>query len=367
MRIRTYTNTDDFVEEPGLIVVKNGVYHIDTGELTKHSPTHYAKAALPVTYDPDAECPLFLKFLERVAPKYMDFLQEWTGYHFLKDQRFQRFVILLGDRDNGKSTYLHVLTNLLGTENVSSQSLYNITSKRFALAELHTKLANIAADIGPDEIKYTGALKIATGEDRGAAERKYKDPFNFMNYAKLSFSCNQLPKTPDETGAFHKRHLVLLFDVTIPLEEQDKTLKAKLTTPAELSGILNWALEGLHRLLERDQFDEPTTIEERRTQYRRLSDPIASFTEDCLTEDAEAWETKSDVYRAYTQYCKTEGFASSSDSVFFKELKKHVYYQSGTKTIDKQRVKVINGVTLRGPARGVRPERGVLPLGKFHN
>jgi P4 family phage/plasmid primase-like protien len=291
----------------------------------------------------------------------MGFLQEWTGYHLLKDQRYQRFVILLGDRDNGKSTYLHALTYLLGPENVSHQSLYNLTTRRFSVAELYTRLANIAADIGPDEIKYTGALKIATGEDIGSSEKKYKDPFDFMSYAKLTFSCNQLPVTPDETGAFHKRHIVLLFNVTIPLAEQDKTLKQKLVTPKELSGILNWALEGLHRLLIRDQFNEPTTIEERRTQYRRLSNPILAFAEDCLIEDPDEYETKDNIYKAFAQYCKVTGFVAPSDSTFFKELKKHMYYQAGSKTINKQRVKVLNGVKLEEAARCARGTRGVLP------
>jgi len=365
IRIRTYTDPEDFIEEPGLIVVKNGVLHLDTMELTEHSHTHHAKAALPVEYDPDATCPLFLKFLKRVAPEHLTFLQEWTGYHLLKDQRHQRFIILVGDRDNGKSTYLHALTHLLGPENVSHESLYQISTDRFSIARLYGKLANIAADIGPSELKYTGALKIATGEDIGSAQMKYKDKFDFMNYAKLSFSCNQLPKTPDETGAFHKRHLVLPFNVTIPLDEQDPTLKQKLTSPDELSGILNWALDGLRRLQERGQFDEPTTIEERQTQYRRLSDPIASFAEDCLIEDRDEYETKADVYKAFAGYCKAGGFVTPSDSMFFKELKKHTYYHNGSKTIDKQRTQVLLGVKLIGTARGDTPARGDLPLDRW--
>ena len=359
--IETYIKPEEFVEDPNLIVVKNGVFHIDTRELTEHNHMDYAKAALPVTYDPEAKCPLFLKFLERVAPTYIEFLQEWTGYHLLKDQRYQRFVILLGDRDNGKSTYLHVLNHLLGPENVSHQNLYRLTTNRFAIAELYGKFANIAADIGPDEIRYTGALKVATGEDIGTAEKKFKDPFDFMNYAKLTFSCNQLPKTPDETGAFHKRHLVLLFNVTIPLEEQDKTLKAKLIVPEELDGVFVWALEGLYRLLERGQFNEPTTIDERRTQYRSLSDPILAFAENCIIEDTEEWETKSDIYMAVLNYCKTNGFVAPSDSIFFRELIKHVYYTKGQKTIDKQRVTVLYGVKLVEAARGTKDTRGPIP------
>lgn len=360
-QIRTYMDQDQFVEEPGIIVLKNGVYHIDTCELTKHSPLHFAKSALPVKYDSDAKCPVFLKFLERVAPTYMELLQEWTGYHFLKEQRFQRFVILVGDGDNGKSTYLHVLTHLLGPKNVSHETLYQISTDRFSIERLHGKLANIAADIGPTELKLTGALKIATGEDIGSAQKKFKDKFDFMSYAKLTFSCNQVPKTPDETKAFHKRHFVLLFNITIPLAEQDKTLKKKLIAPEELSGILNWALEGLHRLLERGQFNEPTTIEERQIQYRRLSNPILAFIEDCVIEDIETQETKDMVYMAVVKYCKNNGFVIPSDGVFFKEFKKHVYYHNTRITVDGQRIQVLKGLRLTDAARGVTPDKGDIP------
>jgi len=214
------------------------------------------------------------------------------------------------------------------------------------------------------QIKNTGALKIATGEDRGFAEKKFKDGFTFINYAKLSFSCNQLPKTPDETRAFYKRAIYLNFDTIIPLEEQDDTLKEKLTTPEELSGILNWALEGLRRAQERHRLDEPTTIEERRTGYRRLSDPVASFAEDRLIEDVEAWEIKADVYRAFARYCMDMGFTTPSDASFFKDLKKHMYYHGGQKTINKQKgVRVLLGVKLLGDTQGKHPTQGVIPMG----
>jgi len=366
-QVETYIRPEEFVEDPNLIVMKNGTFHLDTMKLDDHNWKDYAKVALPVTYDPAAKCPLFLKFLERVAPTYINFLQEWTGYHFLKDQRYQRFIILLGDGDNGKSTYLHILSSLLGPDNVASQSLYNLTTNRFAGAQLYTKLANIVADIGPNEIKHTGALKIATGEDRGSAERKHRDPFSFINYAKLSFSCNQLPTTPDETRAFYKRTIYLKFNVVIPVEEQDEELKNKLTTPEELSGIFNWALEGLRRAMERHRLDEPSTIDERRIEYRRLSDPVEAFANDMLLEEADEYEIKAFVYKIAAQFCRDNGFPPPSDAVFFKELKKHIYYQTGSRTINKKRVKVLLGVKLIESARPDRPARGtsitsVLPI-----
>ncbi len=359
--IDTYIQPDEFIEDPNLLVVKNGVLHLDTREFTKHNHMDYAKAALPVVYNPEAECPLILKFLEKVAPEYITFLQEWTGYHFLKDYRYQRAVVLVGDGDNGKSTYLSLLKALLGSENVSGQTMYRLTVNRFAPAELYGKLANIAADIGHDELRRTGILKMLTGGDIIAAERKGRDPFNYINHAKLNFSCNRVPRTPDESLAFHKRFIVLPWEVIIPKEEQDPVLIKKLTTPEELSGLLNWALAGLTRLMENQGFTEPSTIEERRELYKRMSDPITGFINDCIIEDPQAREDKQNVLRAFNQYCKDNGFVPPSDMKFIKEFRNQVYYRETQKTVKKQRIRFMLGIKLIGSAQGTQPAQGTIP------
>jgi hypothetical protein len=94
--------------------------------------------------------PAVKAFLSRVAPENLAFLQEWVGYHLLKDYRFQRCVVLVGEGDNGKSTFLSLLTRFLGPENVTGQSLYRLSTNRFAPAELQGRyLRNGPNPIGP--------------------------------------------------------------------------------------------------------------------------------------------------------------------------------------------------------------------------
>jgi len=325
LQVKTYIKPTDFQENPHKIVLKNGTLDTQTMQLEPHNPTNYARNRLPVTYNPEATCPKFIEFLDQVLPENIEFIQEWIGYHLIKDYRYQRCVVLLGDGDNGKSTLLNIITAFLGPENISTENLYRLTANRFSPAELYGKLANISADIGPDELRHTGTIKMLTGGDWITAERKNRDPFPYRNYAKLTFSCNQLPKTPDETLAFFKRFIVLTFNKPIPKEEQDPRLLEKLTTESELSGILNWALQGLQRCLERGALAEPGDAETRKELYLAMSDPVTGFINTHITEDPESFEVKQDLVNAFNLYCKQRGFIPVSDRKFYEQLRKTLY------------------------------------------
>ena len=326
LQVKTYIEPIQFQPNPDVMVLQNGTLNIFTGELMPHSPEYNAREALPLTYDPEAACPRNMNFLEQVMTKdYVTFWQEWLGYHLYKTYIWQRVVLLVGDGDNGKSTLLNVMINFLGKQNISQETLYRLSTNRFSPAELMDKLANIAADIGPQEIRHTGILKMLSGNDWISVERKNRDPTALKNYAKLTFSCNQLPQTPDETLAFYKRFIPIIFERIIPLKDQDSKLLEKLTTEKELSGLLNWALEGLHRALERGRLYEPLTIQERKTRYEEMSDPVTGFYNTYIEEDPQGFEIKQDVIDAFYQYCKKKSFISPSNRTFIERFKKIAY------------------------------------------
>jgi len=354
VKVKTYVDPREFTPEPGIVVLKNGCYNILKDQFGIHSPTYKAKAQIPVTYDPEADCPRFIKFLEEVIPNQVEFYQEWMGYHLLRDYRFQRCVILVGDGDNGKSTLLNVQSALLGPDNTTSLSLYKLSTNRFAVAELDGKIANIAADIGPDELRHTGTIKMLTGGDWMSVERKNRDPFQMKNSAKLTFSCNQLPRTPDETLAFFKRFIVILFDKVIPKEDQDSRLFEVLSSEEEMSGIFNWALIGLFRALERGHLQEPDEVRERRELYMAMSDPVNGFCNTYIEESHENIEIKQDVIKAFYSYCREKGFIPLSERKFIEQFKKTVFVRENRLTLytkdhpKGERFRVWRGVELVG-------------------
>ena len=196
---------------------------------------------------------------------------------------------------------------------------------------------------------------MLTGGDWITAERKNRDPFPYQNYAKLTFSCNQLPRTPDETLAFFKRFIVLVFNEPIPKEKQDPKLLEKLTTESELSGILNWALTGLKRCLVRGRMAEPGDAAERKELYLAMSDPVTGFYNEHIAENTEPFEIKQDVINAFFQYCKNKGFVPKSDRTFYEDFKKITMLRNYTPKLDTEehpegkQVAAWRGIQLTGP------------------
>lgn len=319
--IDTYIQPKEFVEDPNLLVVKNGVYHLDTGELTEHNHMDYAKSALPIDYDPDAGCYEILNFLDEVIPDAIDTFQEWLGYHLYKDMIYHKAAMFIGDGANGKTTLQDVMNAFIGPDNVSHINLYRLVSSRFATAELYGKLANISPEIATDELKRTGTFKSLTGHDRIMAEKKFRDPFYYTNHAKLTFLCNVLPTTPDKTLAFFRRWLLFVFPNKFEGPNCDPQILDKLTTPEELSGLLNWALEGLRRLQENGHFTKSMSAEELQELYESMSDPITAFIEERIVLESSGVASKDAVYMSYRQFCKDRGYTNVTKGTLTTEIK----------------------------------------------
>ena len=328
LKVATYIDKKDFEEDPGSIMLLNGELDHVTRQLRPANPDHNHKNLLPVKFDPAATCPSFLDFLNKVIPEAVDLIQEIFGYCLIKTYKYQKAFIFQGTGDNGKSTVINVLVAFLGPENVSHETLFNLSSQRFSVANLYTKFANSAADIAPDEIQRTGTFKGLTGWDWMRAEFKNQNPFDFRNYAKLIFSCNQLPATPDKSYAFFKRFCVIKFLRTfIKGVDMDENILDKLTTPEELSGIFNWALVGLHRLQENGDFSKTISVVKMEELWEKMSDPITAYIDDCIdfTNDEKDHVIKADVYHFYNAYCKLNGFTALTDRRFHSAFKGKIH------------------------------------------
>jgi putative DNA primase/helicase len=305
----TYLERDS-LNPPGRLCLANGVLELDAVPVVKHDHTakEHFTFRLPVTYDANAECPQFLAFLAEILPEpdKRDVVQEMFGYCLRPGNPFKLAFFLVGKHDSGKSTLLEILRGLLGDENTSTIALQSLADNRFASAGLFGRLANIYTDLSPKLIKDVGLFKMLTGgSDHVPAERKFQAPFSFVNPAKLIFSANALPAVPWGDDAFFRRWLTLEFTVQVPPEKQIPFLEAKLLT--EASGILNWALAGLERLLSRRRFPDTGSVSETRVRWRRLSDSLAWFAEEGVVRERGAWVGKTEFYAAYAEFCEDHG------------------------------------------------------------
>jgi len=352
--IKKMVETDKYLH-----AVQNGILDVRTSELKPFSPDFYIFNALPVKYDPEAKCPKFLKFLGEVVPKEKDrlVLQEFVGYALIKDARFQKAILLTGRKQNGKSTFLNVVGALLGESNVSNVELQKLNdNQRFIIAQLLDKLANICADLPDKNLDETGTFKRVVAGDEMAAEVKFGQPFKFRPYSKLMFSANALPKIPQkDSEAFLVRWLLVEFPNSfLPGDpRRDENLKEKLTTPEELSGVLNWALEGAQRLMKNKGFSTSESLEELEDRWTIMSDSVKVFMERCIQDMPDHDEPATKVYVAYMEFCKNHKVEPLSKDRFMRAFRADGIHSTRKTRIGSEAVQVWQNVRVKDEKEGL--------------
>lgn len=312
---------DDFNRNPYLVNVRNGLLDIRDMSFKEHTPSYLSTVQLNVEYNPQIDCPQFKKFLNEVLDcKLIPLVQEIVGYLLTTNTASQKAFVFWGPARTGKSTLLWVVEYLLlGKKNVSNIPWQEIGDK-FKTAELLGKLANVFSDLPSKSIDDTGIFKVVTGEDYLMAEKKNKNPFKFKPFARLVFSCNELPRNyVDRTEGFYRRLIIVPFNRQIEKNKIDKALKYKFQREKE--GIFNWALEGLKRLYENNfEFSENELTDGVKKEYKRENNNVISFVEECCELDGLFSCSRIEIYEAYKEFCVEAGLKTLSQIKFNKEL-----------------------------------------------
>ncbi len=308
-----------------LINLENGTFEITPikRELRTFNRNDFLTHQLPFEYQPEATAPLFKKYLDEVLPNTdkQRVFAEYCGYIFIRPSvlKLEKMLILYGTGANGKSVFFEILNALLGTENISNYSLQSLTNDTgYFRAKIANKLVNYASEIN-GKLETDIFKQMASGEPL-EARLPYGEPFILNDYAKLIFNCNNLPKDVEHTNAFFRRFLIIGFDVTIPEEQQDKQLANKIIDN-ELSGVFNWILQGLDRLLKQKKFSKCEAIENAKSNYEKQSDSVKMFIEDFEYKTSTDYTTISQLYSQYKGYCIEDGFRPVNKSNFMKRLR----------------------------------------------
>ena len=306
-----------------LIGLKNADVDPLTGIAYPHTPENYVRNQLPFSFDANATCPVWTEFLQQSWKADADLdqkvalLQEWIGYLMISDCRFQKMLWLVGPGGTGKSTCLKVIELLLGPSNVSAVKL-NKLSDRFALAGMLNKLVNISPEVQSHARISDDTIKSIVSGDPVMIEYKGKDAFPAQLSTRIMAAANILPKVSDDTNAFYRRLMILEFLHIVAEEDQDPYLVEKLKT--ELSGIFNWALVGLQRLLTQNSFTIPTSSKRSVKNFEHDSDVVKKFiAEHCVASETER-TLVADVYQTFRDYCKRTGNPSCNDSEFGRRM-----------------------------------------------
>jgi putative DNA primase/helicase len=313
--------TDDLGLPAGHLAVENGLVDLQAvadgaGEeaLRELEPDDYAMTQLPVAYDPDAEYDEWADYVEEWAEEgRADALQEYVGYCLhIGEIPIHRALLLVGSGANGKSTFLAVVRQLLGSDNTGSFELQTLANEKDALADFYGSLANIDDDLSARKIgQGIGMFKKLTAGNEVRGRKLYQEGFKYRATGKHLYAANQVPQVnvPDDDEAFWRRWLLVEFPQHYPPSERDPGLEDRLTEPEAMSGVLNWAIEGWARLLEQGHFSgEKRYAQAKRERWQAWGDSIDKFISECVERDESAANiSTTDVHRVYAEWCRNNG------------------------------------------------------------
>ena len=348
-----------------LLCLVNGMLDLDTGRILPHEPKYRATYLVPWRFDPrqPADCPRWKQYLMETMSFWAAMeLQEFMGYMFWPDNRFETMMFVVGGRGTGKSTLLDVLQHLVGEEYCSNVDLEEIEDLPLR-ARLATSRLNVCDESDTKSFTTKHVNTIVSGKRIGA-RHLYRDAFEFRPRCKMVFAANRFPATRSYDEALYDRLLLLMLNNRFRnTARQDPYLKEKLF--AEAPGIFAWAMCGLFKLRQRGRLLRTRATLEALNEYRRDNDPMREFWDERLTTNAKEAQKgrlvvpKDLVYEAFEAWCKKCGYTKPPTKPTFcrrmYELGEDIPdLKPGTKdTIEGQRLPSLRGIGLRYLEDGV--------------
>jgi putative DNA primase/helicase len=331
------------ITNPNVIAFTNGLYNIKDGSFRDFTPDVVITNKIPWPYNPAAYSELLDHTLDRLAcndPEVRALLEEMVGYCLYRRNELGKAFILIGDKSNGKSTFLHVVKNMLGDSNIASLDLKEL-GDRFKTAELFGKLANIGDDIGDEFIANASVFKKLVTGDRVNVERKGQDPFEFNNYAKFLFSANNIPRMKDKTGAVQRRLVIVPFDAKFTPNDPDfrPFIKDELCEQDSMEYLIVLGLKALKSVLGKAQFTTSKRVQGQLDEYEQNNNPIIGFIQE-VGLDGIVNEATNTVYRRYKEYCIANNFQALSAIEFSRQICKRCGFVTDAKYIKGKKTRV---------------------------
>lgn len=304
------------------IHIQGAIIDVVTGERINPSPDYFLVSPIPHKLGLSRETPTIDRlFTEWVGAENKKLLYEICAYCLLDDYPIHRLFLLFGRGRNGKGQFKEIVVRFVGYENTTSTSIEGLIRSRFESAKLYKRKVATIGETNFTVLEDTAIIKMLTGGDVIPGEYKNKMPFEFYNTAKLLINTNSLPPTTDKTDAFYSRVIIVQFpnqfqkgiDIvdTIPTEEYDNLL-LKCT-------------DILKSLLERGEFTNEGTIQDKAQAYEAVSNPLNEFICDKCCKDVNGVIPVWTFVKIFSEYLGSRGLRQLSDKDIRKQLETNGY------------------------------------------
>lgn len=317
--------------------VANGMLDPLTEELVPHDPSFLSVMQFPVEWDPQAQAPAYEAWMDAHLGAQRDLVEEALSQMLDPGRYPTKALLLYGPTRTGKSTLLRLAPAIAGASNTASVSLQQLSDDRFAAADLHGKALNVVADLSSAAVRDPATLKQVLGGDLIRGERKYGQPFTFMNRAVMAFSANAIPAMAENSGAVAARIVPVRMDASFQGRE-DQAVEDRLL--GELPGILVLWARALRKRRQRGGWlpvDRGVQAE-----FDAATDPVKAFIDECTVPDPQG-TLKGVVYKRYRQWSDENGHAPCSAKVLKERMDKHGLPPFRTKNGDRYPIRLRPG------------------------
>ncbi len=312
--------------EADTLNLANGTLNLETFELRPHAKEDMLSKFSPITFDPAATAPNWVRHLEWAIPDpdTRETVQRYLGYSLTTETREQKMMCFYGPKGrNGKGIVVRVVERILGYDEKNGKS----SDHSYAQAAPATMLLSGKRghnDASPDMAQLVGKrfvslqetatgqkfdevrVKSLTGGDAISARFLNKDYFQFTPVAKYVLCTNNRPEVANDDPALWRRLLLVNFPNSISDAERDADPDYEERIHDELSGILNWLLDGL-RKWRADGLAISDGIRADTEAYRAEQDWFSQFMDDCLEEREAHLVSAATTYTIYQKWAQDSG------------------------------------------------------------
>lgn len=328
------------------IRLRNG--YLYEGKFFPYSYLDFTPYFIDINYDPNAE-PVaevedYLNQLSKNDEDYRNFILEVIATALITDNQFKRhlakFFIFVGDGGNGKGTLLHIITRILGSENVAANSITELTDERYCNT-LVGKLANLGDDLTDTPInrKEMKTLKNLSTGDLIQIRRLYENAVSVRLNPVLIFTSNHILKTFDKDYSYKRRVL------WCPMYTKPKVAQVdfitKLTTDKALKYWMRLIVEAYQRIYQNGEYTHSDIVERFNKNYHRENNNTIEYVEQLKDEEIEDMRPTK-IYEDYKAWCETNGESPLSD----KQLRSQILSR-GYKVMPIKRKTINDGKSFR--------------------
>ena len=319
-----------FDREKKVINFKNGLFSIKERRMYEHTPKFFSINQINTNLNFNASkvqaIDEVLNKLSSGNEKRKQTILEMIGYAMTTSVALQKAFILYGNTaQNGKSTLINIITELIGNENVGTVPFKELSKNKFAGSGIRGKLLNVGSEMTDEFIEDVSNFKMYITGDEVEVEEKFKPRQKIRPYAKFIFSANELPTVADKTDGFYRRLQIIPLEYSFTNKDRKTFDFNKLTTKEALEYLARISIESYLGMNE--NFSNYEESEEEVNKYRTTGSSVLSFIndEEYITSIVKS-ETKNrfakEIYALYKNYCMENQYRPIGRNKFYKEFEK---------------------------------------------